>query len=264
MWHILNIKNMKTKGLLLIALLLGWTITGQAADRVKGDGNIITRTIPVEDFDRIVVGDNIEPKGNPFGGKKKYPTFNYMQTLGTASLQITMDENLFSVLDIIQTKGEIKIQTKNNRVKIQPTQLKISGSSRELSYVGISGCMNFISENQLKSDKLEMAVSGVGDITIEDFTCDELSCNVSGVGNIYLSGKVKSARYGVSGVGKVYAFGCQVENLRCDVSGVGGMQVWATESLKANASGVGGIKYKGDPKTELNASGVGSIKQVED
>lgn len=255
---------MKTRILWIAVCSLWCTLSCFATEKIKGDGNIITRTIPVEDFDRIVLGDNIEPKGNPFGGKKKYPTFNYMQTLGTASLQITMDENLFSVLDIIQTKGEIKIQTKNNRVKIQPTQLKISGSSRELSYVGISGCMNFISENQLKSDKLEMAVSGVGDITIEDFTCDELSCNVSGVGNIYLSGKVKSARYGVSGVGKVYAFDCQVENLRCDVSGVGGMQVWATESLKANASGVGGIKYKGDPKTELNASGVGSIKQVED
>lgn len=254
---------MEIKNLWIALLSLCCTVSC-FAEKVKGDGGIVTRMIHVDDFDSIVIGHNIEPKGNPFGGKKKHPTFNYMQTLGTVSLQITMDENLFPLLDVAQTGGRIEIRAKGNGVKIQPTLLKISGSSSKLSYVDITGCINFVSENQLTSDKLSVDISGVGDVTIDDFTCEEFSCNVSGVGNIYLSGKVKSADYNVSGVGKVYAFDCQVENLRCDVSGVGGMKVWATDNLKANASGVGSIKYRGNPKTVSNASGIGRIKPVDD
>lgn len=230
---------------------------------VKGNKSLVTRTIQVDDFDEIYLSSKIESvRGiNPLN-KKNFGIFNYTQTHNSPSLEITMDENLFDLLDIKNTDRKLTIRTKENQ-KIYPTGLIINGSSKDLKKVEVNGCINFIAEEPLRLTKTSFYVSGVADVTLADVSCDDFKVDLSGVGNVYLTGTVQKGRYNVSGVGHVYAFDCPVENLRCDVSGVGGMEVNAVKSLEANASGVGNIKYKGNPDDlRKSASGIGKIKEA--
>lgn len=251
---------MKTKiSLLLLCVLCAFSC--MSSDAIKGNGNIITKTIPVENFTELRLGSSIETKGNPLSSKNA-PTFNYTQAPGSSSLEVTMDENLFDKLSIEQNSGRLTIRAKEG--KIRPTQLIINGSSSDLKNVSVSGCMDFVAESPVNFEDVSFDVSGVGDVKLSALSSDKFRCGLSGVGKVYLTGQIKEGRFDVSGVGKVYAFDCPVEDLKCSVSGVGGMEVNATESLNANTSGVGSIKYKGSPKElKKSASGVGSIKQAD-
>lgn len=253
---------MKMKiSLLILSILCAFSC--MSSDAVKGNGTIVTKTIPVENFTEVDLGSDIEAKqfGNPFSSKD-FPVFNYTQNSGTASLKITMDENLFDHLAITQKDGKLKIRGKNG--KIRPSQLTIYGTSQDLRKVLINGCMDFIAGTSVNLNKAYLSISGVGNVKLSALTCDDFKCDLSGVGKLYLTGKIKEGDFNVSGVGRVYAFDCPVEHLKCDVSGVGSMEVNATQSIEANTSGVGNIKYKGTPE-EVNqsTSGIGKVKHVD-
>ena len=95
---------MKTR-IIYLCLLVIFSTTGciskNARKGINGNKNIVTRTIQVDDFEEIHLGSNIESaKGiNPFN-KKNRAICNYTQTDGASSLEISMDENLFDLLDI--------------------------------------------------------------------------------------------------------------------------------------------------------------------
>lgn len=262
---------MKTKLVWLVSLLMGCAslcLASEKGEKIKGDGNIVTRSIPVEDFRVLLLGKQI----NPYRGtgwtklfsKKNKPAFHYMQTLGAASLLITMDKNLFEELEIEQEKGTLRIGAKDKNAKLYPTCLVISGSSSRLEKVRVSGCMNFVSESLLQTPSLTINIVGVGNVHMDELACDTLSCTLRGVGNFYLTGKAAQASFDLSGVGHMYSFDCQVKDLECHLSGVGSMEVNATEHLHGHVSGVGKLKYKGDAQASTSCSGVGRIKHVED
>lgn len=268
---------MRTKGLILmICVLVAFTAN---AAKVKGNGNVITKEISVSEFESIEVGGNINSEGKGFG-KKEGNKFLYSQKTGKASLSITMDENLFSYLDIQSSNGRLSIKTKN-RDQIAPTKLLMHGMSKGLKKVSVSGAMDFIVETPLKLEDLKMSVSGAGDIIIpkqaniklfnlsisgagdvkaDDLTCQEFESSISGAGDIELKGKADYAKFSVSGAGDVKAYDFIVKRVKASVSGAGDIKVYATEKLDASTSGVGDISYKGSPETNIKKSGLGSVK----
>lgn len=260
---------MTKKQIGLIGFSMGCTtlcMAGSQAEKIKGDGNVVTRIIQVDDFHALKLGEQINNdqgiRGINWSGKKGKPVFNYRQTAGGATLQITMDENLFPYLEIEQKKGMLIIGARNNDFNVFPTRLSIEGSSSGLEKIQIIGCMDFVSEHLLQTNSLAIRISGVGDAKIDELVCGALDCNLTGVGSVYLSGKADEAEFDVSGVGHVYAFDCVVRSLECDLSGVGSMEVNATEHIKGSVSGVGNLKYKGDAEADTSCSGVGRIKHV--
>ncbi len=258
---------MKTR-IIYLCLLVIFSTTGciskNARKGINGNKNIVTRTIQVDDFEEIHLGSNIESAKsiNPFN-KKNRAICNYTQTDGASSLEISMDENLFDLLDIENKDHKLIIKAKSGK-KICPTHLVLNTSSKNLKEAGISGSIDFIADQPLQLTNTSFYISGVGDVKLADLSCDTFKVAISGVGNIYLNGNIKKGKYSVSGVGHVYAFDCPVEDLECEVSGVGGMEVNATQKLDASTSGVGSVKYKGNTEhSQKSASGVGKIKQAD-
>ena len=256
---------MKAKVFWIFLTVITFAVSASAADKIEGNGTIVTKVFTVDEYTRIHVGQNIEynRRLRNFYRKdsKRYPTFTYHQTPGEVFLEITMDENLFPFLSVEVKDQGLYIKTLQD-YKVSPTRLSIEGKSSQLKKVDICGNMDFVSPSALSLDTASFNVSGVGDIKISFISCDVLSCDVSGVGKLYLAGNVNKGRYNVSGVGKVFAYDCEVKELRCEVSGVGKMEVAASEKLTAETSGVGGIRYKGNAETNLRKSGIGGIKRV--
>lgn len=269
---------MRTQALALIAFI--FCLTTAHAETVNGNGKIVTKEVSVQNYDKIELGGNINHSGNSWG-KQKSPCFNYTQGKNS-SLKITIDENLFPLL-VIQSKDNcLSIRTEKN-TQIKPTQYLIEGSSIELRGIKISGSMDFRTQNSIKGENLdikvsgssdinfehpvllksgEFVVSGSGDITSNDLNCVDLSCKVSGSGDIQLKGKVDRAKYSVSGSGDISAFGLSVKELDCSVSGSGDAEVYATDKMNLSVSGSGEIEYKGSATIHQSKSGSGSIRSV--
>lgn len=246
-----------------------WFSSGADGERVKGDGNIVTRTFAVEDFDCISVGEDIEYSHrmaslNPFAkNKKRFPVFNYMQTAGSSSLQITTDENLFPYLSVEVKEGRLVIGSTEEHLFLRPTRFVANGNSSSLRKVSISGCMDFIVEHPLTISTGDFSLAGMGDLKLLDIRCDTLDCEVSGKGNLYIVGKVPVADYEVSGIGHVYAFDCESDEVGCEVSGIGSVELTANRRLNAETSGIGKIRYRGTAKPHTSVSGIGRVKRVD-
>ncbi|MDH6357909.1 head GIN domain-containing protein [Parabacteroides sp. PF5-9] len=253
---------MKQKVVWSIVLCICVITSGYAKNKVKGNGTAETRVISVNAYNDLRLGQNIEPNNVSFLGinKKKNFAFNYEQTTGAYTLEITLDENLFPYLEIDQTGQTLFIRGKDD-TKINPTIFVVNGQSQELNNVSISGCVDFIAERALTTHNISFHVSGVGDIRIAQLVSENIDCEVSGVGSVYLTGQAANGSFEVSGVGKIYAYDCFVKNLNCEVSGVGSIQANATDKLTAYASGVGNIYYRGNATVDTHTSGIGKIRK---
>lgn len=179
---------------LLVILSMTRCISTNARRGINGNKNIVTRTIQIDDFEEIHLGSNIEPtKGiNPFN-KKNRAICNYTQTDGASSLEITMDENLFDLLDIKNKDHKLVIKAKSSK-KICPTQLVLNITSKNLNKVGISGSIDFIADQPLQLTNTSFDISGVGDVKLANLSCETFKVAISGVGNIYLNGNIKKGK----------------------------------------------------------------------
>lgn len=271
---------MKTKNAFLVLLML-CTWIGKA-EKIKGNGNLVTKDIKVSEYEEIQLGGNIEYPNSWGVGKNSSPvSFSYTQG-GSATLQITMDENLFSSLKIESSDGKLSIRTHNN-THLSPTKLLIKGSSKNLKKLETSGCMDFFAKSALSGDQLavkvsgscdivmeqsvrystcELSVSGSGDITIDKLSCQMLKSNVSGSGDIQLKGNAEKGEFSVSGSGDLSTYGMQVKHLDCSVSGSGDAEVYATEKLNASVSGSGELSYKGTASVNKSVTGSGEIHKA--
>jgi hypothetical protein len=277
---------MKKKAFLFITGLLLWagSFTFLHAEKIRGNGNVITKEIQVSGFKSIVIGPGVECNSR-FFSKNTYqsPVLNYTQTTGAFALSVTMDENLFSSLEIKSDGNELSVRTSKGIV-INPSKLEIKANAKELKKVTISGCIDFVMANAFQSDRLDIAISGASDVKInhsaqidqftvqirgagnliaEELVCKELETNISGAGDIMLKGKADKAGFRVSGAGDIKAYDFIVKNLECRVSGSGDAKIMATETLDATVSGAGDIRYKGNARANTRVSGFGNIKKVD-
>lgn len=83
---------------------------------------------------------------------------------------------------------------------------------------------------------------------------------LSGAGGFVLNGeKQAKLDIQISGTGDVYAFDMEVDECTIGISGVGNCEVNVLEKLQVMVSGVGNIFYKGSPDISSDISGVGNI-----
>lgn len=273
---------MKTKG--LIFMLLALCILPAKAERIKGNGNIVTKEIRVGVFDAIQIKASIEFNSG-LGDwirrdNKTFPALRYRQTESRV-LTVQMDENLFSHLRMEVSGGCLTIQT-GQREQLVPTYLKIEAGSKELKSLKISGSLDFILESSLSGESLEISISGSGDVTMKrpvrldevrlsitgsgdvamhDLRCTSFTGKVSGSGDISLKGKAQTAEYKSTGSGDIDAYGFQVDELICTTSGSGDIDAYAVKTLKAKSSGSGDISYRGPAKVEKSSTGSGDIEK---
>jgi hypothetical protein len=206
----------------MIFCLLLTTLVGCSVG-IKGSGVSKTESREVGDFKSIsstAVGDVFVTIGE------------------TQSVEVTIDDNLTSLLVTEVVDGMLKIKTTG--AFSSSIGLKVNITTPTLESVNSSG---------------------VGHIKIEGLDSEQFAIDLSGVGGVAAKGKVQNLNVTVSGVGSAALSELQAENVSVTVSGVGGAEVYAANSVNATTSGVGSIKVSGNPKEKKESkTGIGSIK----
>jgi hypothetical protein len=105
-----------------------------------------------------------------------------------------------------------------------------------------------------------ITLGGSGSVTASNLNGDAIKLDLSGSGNINLSGTVQSANITLGGSGNVTCDQLKANSVKVEVSGSGNAKVYASDSLEARISGSGSIHYSGNPaQISKNDTGSGSI-----
>lgn len=158
-------------------------------------------------------------------------------------------------------------RSSNITTEVQDNVLKIDGghgsdiyvSLPELTSISLDGVGSVTGQSAFTGDKLDIEIGGNGKI-IMDVQVKSLSAEISGVGNITLSGTADRADFNVSGSGKVDALDLKATSCNASISGLGKCLVDVTGELNAEISGSGKIYYKTvPPKFNKVITGIGDV-----
>lgn len=166
--------------------------------------------------------------------------------------------------------SEIETDVRNGRLVIRTENFRFFNNERadvyitlpELKGLGVSGSGAAKIQDNLKTDGLDLSVSGSGKILASEIVTGELDCSISGSGDIVLSGKgeIGKGDISISGSGNYSGEAAVIKNLEVRISGSGKCDCYVSESLNASVSGSGDIYYSGNPKVDARTSGSGHIR----
>ena len=224
--------------------------TSCSKNAVYGNYQIVSKEISITDYDEIHAGLEANVVYQQFSDSAPY-------------LQVNIDDNLLSSLDIRVEGDRLIIDTKPDSV-IRPTQLTVYTNSRNLKKVHISGSGDFYLRGEVNAKNFDLKISGSGNVRMDSLLCRNLKVNISGSGNARLTGAAKEATCRVSGSGNIEAFGFFVQTMECKISGSGNIEAYPGKKLDASVSGSGSVMYKGLPESvNSSVSGSGKIRQAE-
>ena len=212
----------------------------------EGNGEIITETRSIDDFDELDISG----------------MFDVVLEPGKPMVTITGDENLMQWIQV-RSDGDVLIIDTEKRLRSE-RGIKIVVHYEELKEINTSGASNIVAEETIFADRLRVLISGAGKTDLS-VAVKSIDVEMSGAAVIYLSGVAEVFRADLSGAGSIEAFGLETENCELEISGAGSATVNVTGDLEAQVSGVGGVQYLGNPKNvHKDVSGVGSIKQAKE
>ena len=230
------------KKLAIIIILLTFTANVNAqwyGKKIKGNGNVVTKTRNVSEYDQIAVAGSFDVK--LVAGKE-------------GKLTIKAEENLLEYLITEVKDGKLKIKWEKG-VNINTTkELLVTVPFEDIEAVSLAGSGDVFSEDTIKTDNLKVALAGSGDIN-----ASSISSAVSGSGDIKLMGSSENLKCAIAGSGDINGYELTSNIVEVSIAGSGDIKVNAKENLKVRISGSGDVYYKGDPKQDVKVSGSGSV-----
>jgi len=224
---------------LAISSLIAIPVIAQEKTKIEGNGNIITKTIPVKSFSALKASGVFE--------------LHLVQD-GTESVKVIADENLQSLFTVKNEGNDLVIEMdkKKNINFNSKNRLKVYVSFKDLNEMNLSTVGNVMSDKKMKFDNLVLRCNSVGNVDLE-LNANKININNNSVGNVSLRGEAQSAIVKNSSVGNLEADRLIVQHMDIENSGVGNADVNVTTELKVKDSFLGKVKNKGKaPVKKMN------------
>ena len=114
----------------------------------------------------------------------------------------------------------------------------------------------------LKDGRLEIEVTGSGDIKLASLQAKTLAVAIRGSGDVNVSGQVATQEVSIAGSGDYASGELQSQTGTVAVVGSGDAKVWVTDTLSVSIAGSGDVAYRGQPKIQQSIAGSGEIHQI--
>ncbi|MDX1629213.1 MAG: head GIN domain-containing protein [Fulvivirga sp.] len=212
----------------------------------RGNGNMETREVAIEDFEELEVKGNFQ--------------INLMKG-EMPGIKITADENLHEFIEVANEGDRLEVETTATIKSKKGLTLDITYT--DLRAIDVGGAATIENAGVIRGDYLSISMAGAGSVRLE-VDLKVLNITLSGAGAVELKGKADEQNIQMSGAGGLDAFDLISKKCDVDISGVGSANIYVEEELSAEVSGVGGITYKGSPNiVNQNISGLGSIEKAD-
>ena len=179
----------------------------------------------------------------------------------SSKVLIQAEEDQLEKIETIVKNGMLHIKTQSRNPKFK--NVKIWVTVPEINSVHLSGSGKVLAETDIKSEELDLRVSGSGKIIIDKLEAEEVEVSISGSGNIHLDGTADELGVSISGSGSVIGTGLKVEECSVRISGSGGCKIDAIGELNASISGSGRVTYYSNPQVDAAISGSGKVRKGE-
>lgn len=230
-----------------LALIISFSVQSQSwwgSKKVRGNGNVVTKTRTIDNFDRVSVGGSFDVI--LVDGKE-------------GKLTIQGEENLLPYL-ITEVKGDkLKVKFKDNTsIKINK-RFTVTIPFEDIESISLGGSGNVKVEKTIKAEDASFNIGGSGNITA-NVNAENIKASIGGSGNINLEGKSNNLKCSIAGSGNVKAYELQTDKLKANIAGSGDIRATVKTKIKANVVGSGSVYYKGDPKyIDTNSIGSGDV-----
>lgn len=209
-----------------------------------------TRNVSVKSFKSVGVSSGIDL---------------YLTQGNTEMVTIKGGNDLIKDVIVEQANGNIAIRYKEgvNWGRIFKNQsIKVYVTYKTLTGLTASGGSDVYTQNQLKSDVLNVRASGGSDLKLS-LTVRDLTLTISGGSDADLKGSGENLQLTASGGSDVNAFGYMVNNAKATVSGGSDANIYVNKALEASASGGSDINYKGNASVrKTSSSKSGDVNRV--
>jgi hypothetical protein len=207
--------------------------------------------------------------------------------------------------------AHVKTEVKGGRLNMVPEENWRSWKSRQVTAhitmktvdgLGVSGSGTLTADGTIRTDDIDLWVSGSGDMNIQveatgemearvsgsgkmtvRGSCAELEGSVGGSGDLSLNvGKAKDAEFEIAGSGNIRASGSadvaeinisgsgklrgadfSTRVARVRITGSGDVEIAASEEIDAQITGSGTVLYKGDPaRVNSHSTGSGKVRKL--
>ncbi len=177
------------------------------------------------------------------------------------SLEIEIDDQFRDDL-IAEVRGGMLIiglenSRKNRRMRESP---KAYITVKSLNKIHVSGAVSLRTRDILKSDKMELHLSGASVVNLELETGD-FSFEASGASVVNIEGSAKSQDIRMSGSSIYRAYDFKTTNAEIRVGGACSVNVYVTDRLDVRASGASSVRYKGGASVDSDTSGASSVRK---
>ncbi|MDB5251667.1 MAG: hypothetical protein JWP27_836 [Flaviaesturariibacter sp.] len=228
------------------ALLLG-SCEMYVNHSVRGDGNRTTQERTVGSFSSVEVSG----------------PFDVTIVQGTASsVQVEADGNLQEYVEVTVKGDELEIRTRHGINIRTKRDIHITVTSPTYRVIAVAGSGNVKGATRLKSDGLELSITGSGDMNL-DVDAPMVKTSVTGSGSMTLNGASRILKAEISGSGEVHAFGLMAEQTDVDIAGSGDAEVFASKTLRVDIAGAGDVAYKGGAAVSQSVAGSGNIRKAD-
>lgn len=179
----------------------------------------------------------------------------------TCSVQVEGDENLLPYIVTEVASNKLSIHSKKNTNFHSKNKIVIYVTLTNLNSLSLSGSGNIMGEGKFSSDgPLRVSFAGSGNVKMAINKAKSISINLSGSGNIELTGTAETAELNISGSGNANCGKLQVDKALAKISGSGNIKIFANQSVKASISGSGNVLYKGAANDiETHSAGSGKV-----
>jgi len=238
---------MKYLSIFVITALLISSCNVVNTRRIKGDGNITSKTYTYKNFSSVEVENAMKV---------------FLRQDSAYSVRIETDENLFNWIEVQVKDGNKLIVENKDNVSLSPTdEIKIYITMPLLDKISLSGASQLHTENKFIQDqKLEVELSGAssGNLLVKAPIVD---IEVTGASTIHAEGECRDIIAEAVGASTINAFNLLAEGGKATATGASTIRLFSSVSLKADATGASSIKYRGNPKITANSTGASSVSK---
>lgn len=254
--------------LAMMAVLFGTTACGDSIfgqTRIKGSGNLITRTVAVGNFHTVDASRGVKVVISDEPGE----------------VEICADDNLIEYVRVGVDDGELKVTVAPRIHAVPSEQILVrvphNGNIRKLE---ASSAAKIVSKVQLTGRMLDIEASSAAKIRVDaqveaceidasssakvvaQIDADRLEADASSASSIVLQGAVQKAAFEASSAASIDARKLIVHFCEAKASSAADIRVYCEQALQSRTSSAGSVSYAGPCSvSSVNTSG-GSTRGV--
>ncbi|MBK6930440.1 MAG: DUF2807 domain-containing protein [Saprospirales bacterium] len=213
---------------------------------VRGEGPVKTETRPVRDFHAV----NAQVPGNI-----------EVRISEQFSVEVQAQENLLPILKTVVEDGALRVYFEKNTSHVEGLKVLISAPAFDGLSLSGSGRLEVLTP--ISGEHLNLSISGSGEMDVPQADIGQMHCNISGSGDMRLSGKAAQADFQISGSGDVDAKALAAEKSSTTIAGSGTVTCRVAQTLKAEIAGSGDVFYVGSPAVDTDIAGSGKVKKID-